>query len=264
MAGFSKERGRKIPLFLTVDEVYSILQKAKQYNQRDFKMLMLLYYFGLRNTEMTTLHKEDINLTSKPMTLKIKGSDKKAAKKGAKGGKDRIVPIADFNPFHKKNEKKVAEYLAMWMGDGKGLLIEGDTKDGGISDRTVRRVVKKYAIWAEVSRAKEVHPHTLRHCYATHLRNMGVPQDTLQTLLGHAKGDTTKIYSHMSASTMESEIMTAVEKTRMKMEYPGELAKVEAMPEGNLEELVRKDLAYNKLIVRGQMVGMGIRRKANK
>ncbi len=211
----------KLPLVLRVDEVFAMFEKAKKCNVRDFKILMLLYYFGMRNNEMTSLRREDIDLKS--MTIKILD---------AKGGKDRMVPIVEFNTFVGRDDKTIADYLAMWVGyDTTGPIIEGDSEDGGISDRTVRRIVKHYAVLCNVTRAAEVHPHTLRHCYATHLNNMGVPLDMVQKLLGHSNIQTTQIYAHMGVEQLRLMMKKMWEIVQFRQQYPLLVKEIEKEPD---------------------------------
>jgi integrase/recombinase XerD len=66
-----------------------------------------------------------------------------------------------------------------------------------LSDRHIRRIVKGYAIKAGIRKPEEIHPHTLRHSYATHLQNQGLPLNAIQQILGHENIETTTIYLHL-------------------------------------------------------------------
>ena len=246
MAFNSPGEGRNIKLakFLRPDEVYRMFEKAKQYSTRDFKILMLLYYFGLRNSEMTSLRKEDIDIAQK--TLKVVQG---------KGSKDRIVPIVEFNPFWHKDRKTVLDYLAEWKGgkDDKGFIIQGDSQDGSLSERTVRRVVKRYAKLAKVENADEVHPHTLRHSYATHLVNMGVPESIIQRLLGHSSLSTTQIYAHMGVENLRKEVHKAVNTIEFKRKLPAKIDEI-----GKIDNDNERILAYQKLIIEAVSILLGV------
>ena len=66
-----------------------------------------------------------------------------------------------------------------------------------LSDRHIRRIVKAYAVKAGIRKPEEVHPHTLRHSYATFLQNQGTPLNVIQETLGHSNIETTTVYVHL-------------------------------------------------------------------
>jgi len=233
----------KLALYLRPDEIHRMFEKAKMYSQRDFKTLMLLYYFGLRNNEMTALCKEHIDIIGK--TLKVVQG---------KNSKDRIIPIVELNPFGNK-DSSILDHLAVWKGgkEETGILIEGDSADGTISDRTVRRRVKRYAELAKVTRASEVHPHTLRHSYATHLYNMGVPLDIVQRLLGHSSVNTTQIYAHLGVNKLRIELRKAINTIEYKRNLPERIAAIEKN-----EDVAVKTLEYQKLTNEAIRILLGV------
>jgi len=166
---------RRLPRFLTPSEVAEVFKAAKE-NPRDSMLLKSLYYLGLRNSELRAMCIEDIDAINRTVKV-VQG----------KGRKDRYVPIpGDF-----------AEEMKAFIGARKGLLFEGRNERGELSDRHLRRIVKQYARLANVRKCEEIHPHTLRHSYATHLQNSGVPLNVIQGMLGHARLETTTIYTHM-------------------------------------------------------------------
>ncbi len=134
-------------------------------------MLKCLFYLGLRNSELENLRIEDIDFINQNVKI-VQG----------KGRKDRYVPIS--TPSLKKE-------LKQYIGDRKeGKLFY-------VSDRHIRRIVKKYAIQAGIRNPKEVHAHTLRHSYATFLQNQGIPLNVIQKTLGHKNIETTTVYVHL-------------------------------------------------------------------
>lgn len=162
---------RKLPRFLTIQEVQAML-KASEENERDNILLKTLFYLGLRNSEAMSLNIEDIDIPNRIVKV-VQG----------KGKKDRYVPIPT---------KEFAEELQRYIGERRtGKLFY-------ISDRHIRRIVKKYAIKAGLRKPEEIHPHTLRHSYATFLQNQGTPLNIIQEILGHARIDTTTIYVHLA------------------------------------------------------------------
>ena len=167
---------RNIPRFLTPAEVAEMLRISRG-NPRDSMLINCMYFLGLTNSEVQNLMVEDVDL----INLNIKVIQ-------GKGKKDRMVPI----PAGLANEMK--EYLGPRR---EGLLVKGRGKAQKLSDRHIRRIVKSYAKAANVRKYEEIHPHTLRHSYATHLQNSGVPLNIIQNLLGHERIETTTIYTHM-------------------------------------------------------------------
>jgi len=170
-----KPRGRKLPRTLSSEEVAEMFQ-ASELSPRDNMMIKCMYYLGLRNSEVRNLHTDDIDTINNTVKV-VQG----------KGAKDRYVPIPEG----------FSEELEGHIRDKKGHLFKGRSASGTISDRHIRRIVKGYAKRSGVRKAEEVHPHTLRHSYATHLQNNGVPLNVIQSMLGHERIETTTIYTHM-------------------------------------------------------------------
>lgn len=161
---------RKLPRFLSFPEVEAMF-KASSDSNRDNLMLKCMFYLGLRNSEVENLRIEDIDL--------INGNVKVVQ---GKGKKDRYVPIP--------TRSFASELQAATGYQHTGKLFY-------VSDRHIRRIVKSYAVKAGIRKPEEVHPHTLRHSYATFLQNQGTPLNVIQDILGHARIDTTTIYVHL-------------------------------------------------------------------
>jgi len=151
--------------------------------RRDRAILELLYGSGLRVSELVGLDLGDIRLGER--LLRVRG----------KGRKERIVP------FGGKAEAAIRAYLperAAWRvggggGDGDPLFV--NQRGGRLTDRSVRRIVD-----AAVSRAAglhRLHPHSLRHAFATHLLEAGMDLRAIQELLGHASLATTQMYTNV-------------------------------------------------------------------
>ncbi len=176
---------QKLPRFLSFPEVEAMF-KASLVSRRDNMILKSLFYLGLRNSELENLKIEDIDFINENVKV-VQG----------KGEKDRYVPIsASSYKFDLKN------YI-------------GDLKEGKlfyVSDRHIRRIVKKYAILAGIRNPKEVHAHTLRHSYATFLQNNGIPLNVIQETLGHKNIETTTIYVHLGIERKKQLIQEAFSK----------------------------------------------------
>ncbi len=182
-------RNRKLPRFLSVEEMKRMIAVSEK-NKRDSMIIKCLFYLGLRNSELQSLRVDDIDFINR--TLKVVQG---------KGNKDRYVPIPS---------KEFAAEIRSWTGKRtKGLLIMGRGIDSMISDRHIRRIVKKYAIEAGIRKPEEIHPHTLRHSYATHLQNRGIPLNAIQQVLGHENIETTTIYLHLGTERIRDLIEKA-------------------------------------------------------
>jgi len=177
---------KKTPAFLTVDEVFVLVEKPKDKGRlglRDRAILELLYSSGLRVSELTEIHLNDLNLNSS--LVKVLG----------KGGIERIVPLGSKAVEAIKNylEKRIdlkpnVDYLFLNFRGSK------------LSERSVARIVKKYAISSGIP--KNVSPHVLRHTFATHLLGDGADLRAIQEMLGHKNLSTTQRYTHASIEKM--------------------------------------------------------------
>ncbi|WP_041082578.1 site-specific tyrosine recombinase/integron integrase [Thermotoga profunda] len=165
---------RRLPDFLTSNDVQKLLESSAK-NERDHLILSLLYFCGLRVSELCNLRLEDISFS--PACLRINMG---------KGKKDRIVPlnnqlILKIESYVQKNGKSLTDYLF-----GEKVKIHPST---------VFRIIKKYAKQCGIN--KKIHPHTLRHSFATHLLQRGVNIRVVQDLLGHSNLSTTSVYLHV-------------------------------------------------------------------
>jgi len=164
---------RKIPRILEQEEVARMFQAAR-INNRDFMILKCVYYLGLTNKEVRTILCRDINLEKGKARIVNKG-------------KGRWVPVPqDFS-------RELSELIA----NRGGNVFWGRSENKTISDRHIRRIVKKYAQLADVRNYEEIHPHTLRHSYAAHLKMSGVSMADLQKMLGLARKETANIYGYI-------------------------------------------------------------------
>ncbi|MBN1424413.1 tyrosine recombinase XerC [Candidatus Fermentibacteria bacterium] len=153
---------------------------------RDRAILELLYGSGLRASEVVAADVEDLDLSTR--LLRVHG----------KGGKERIVPMGGPCVMALKAH---LEARAAAIGSWQGPLFPGRGSGGRISSRTVQRIV---TAWAGRSGMGGVHPHLLRHTFATHLLDRGAELRAVQELLGHASLATTQIYTHLTLERMRT------------------------------------------------------------
>ena len=151
---------------------------------RNRALLELLYASGLRVGELVALDWNDVDL--KGRVLRALG----------KGGKERMVPFG----------RLAAEALRAW-GERRAELLDSDgaalfvnLRGGRLTDRSVRRIID--AAVAATAQARGVHPHTLRHTFATHLLERGADLRAIQELLGHVQLSTTQRYTHVNAAQL--------------------------------------------------------------
>ncbi len=181
--------------FLEPEEVTRLLESANGPNRaakRDRALLELLFSAGLRVSEIVSIDIEDINL--KRQEFSVRG----------KGDKIRIVFVSNTA------KDAIEEYLtartdidpALFIRDKTGTNKEADAKGLRLTPRSVQRIVKHYATKAGI--VKNVHPHTLRHSFATDLLQSGADIRSVQAMLGHANITTTQIYTHVTNKNLKN------------------------------------------------------------
>ena len=179
------KRAKSLPAVLSFEEIDKILQQPKTDNKlglRDKAILEIMYACGLRVSELIVLHVSDLYLSEK--IIRVFG----------KGSKERFVPVGS------SAIKWVEEYLK----NGRPLLSKKlksenilflNSRGTKLSRMGLWKIVQKYADEAEIK--KEIHPHTFRHSFATHLLEGGADLRAVQEMLGHVDISTTQIYTHI-------------------------------------------------------------------
>ena len=158
--------------------------------QRDAAMLELLYSTGMRVSELTGLSADRVDYLSG--VIKVRG----------KGKKERLCPMG--NPAARALKAALAArdvwLLALGRRGTAALFI--NKNGGGLTTRSVERMLKKYA--QLVGLPPNLSPHALRHSFATHLLDAGADLRSVQELLGHASLSTTQIYTHVSIERLKA------------------------------------------------------------
>lgn len=174
------KKENKIPTVLTKEETLRLFDVIK--NEKSKLMITLIYALGLRVGELVNL--KTSNLDFKEGIGYIRQ---------AKGNKDRkfVIPIYLL--------KELKECVELQTRNKEEFLFTG--KKGKLSDRNIQKIVRLATKKAGIN--KPVHPHTLRHSFATHLLENGLDIRIIQELLGHADLSTTQIYTHISTSTLK-------------------------------------------------------------
>jgi len=183
----SPKLDKRLPEFLSIDEMLRLLSApdtSTPVGQRDRAILELLYASGLRVSELVSLDINRINLYTNEIRVVGKGS------------KERMTLMG----------KPAARALKIYLGDGRPQLL-GSTIGNAvfvsrygkrIVERRVQRILEKYSAIAGIE--KNIHPHVLRHTFATHMLDGGADLRVVQELLGHANLSSTQIYTHVSKS----------------------------------------------------------------
>lgn len=179
---------KKLPRVPTIEEMNSLLDGdfagTAAFPQRDRAIFELLYGCGVRNSELVGIDLADIHWSAESILLR------------GKGKKERIVPLMgmaaqslkDFLPSR-------AAVLTKNKCSSAALLI--NARGSRITDRSVRRLVKQIAVQRGLP--SDVHPHTLRHAFGTHMLEEGADLRSIQDLLGHERLSTTQRYTQLSA-----------------------------------------------------------------
>ncbi len=183
--------GRSIPVFLTVDETFLLLDTPGEQDTfmlRDLAILELLYSTGMRVSELVSRDISDLDFVEE--VLRVRG----------KGNKERLVPVGRpaieaVRRWLPQKEQLLAERAGRGIAvDRAPLFLNG--RGSRLSSRSVERLVRAYGERAGISQI--VTPHALRHSFATHLLEMGADLRSVQELLGHASLSTTQRYTHLT------------------------------------------------------------------
>jgi len=176
--------------FLEIDEVDRLFQSCNGSDLkslRDRAILELLFSSGLRVSELVSLNRDQINLNDKEFSVRGKGQKVRVVFLSDSATK----AIADY--FSKREDISPAAFVRIKNISHGGEKLAGDLR---ITPRTVQRIVKYYAKKAGI--VKDVHPHTLRHSFATDLIQSGADIRSVQEMLGHSSITTTQIYTHVT------------------------------------------------------------------
>jgi len=192
----SPKLDKRLPSFLTIEEVKQLLEApdlSTPQGQRDRALMELLYASGLRVSELVNLNLEQVNLDSREIRV------------WGKGSKERMVLMG----------KPAADALRTYLSQGRPELIGNkrtsalflNRSGGRVTQRRVQRILEKYASLAGID--KRIHPHMLRHTFATHLLDGGADLRVVQELLGHANLSSTQIYTHVTRSQAKKVYLSA-------------------------------------------------------
>jgi site-specific recombinase XerD len=167
------KRNKPIPEVLAPEEVKQLIQATG--NMKHRLIIKLLYGCGLRVSEIVNLRRNDLDFGEGLLHVRL-----------SKGRKDRFVKIPD------SMKAELESYSSLKGGD----LFFQSARGGRLTTATIQKIVKNSSRKAGIR--KEIHPHTLRHSFATHLLEQGTDLRVIQKLLGHSDIKTTQIYLQVS------------------------------------------------------------------
>jgi tyrosine recombinase XerC len=189
------KRERRLPGFLSEAEVERLLDAAPRGGARaaalrDRALLEVLYSSGLRVAEVASLNVEDLDVWQG--TARVMG----------KGGRERVVPVGEraLEALRAYLKARGDDPLQTARG-GRARALFTNLKGGRFTTRSVYDVARDWARRAGLGRP--VHPHMLRHSFATHLLDRGCDLRSVQEMLGHRNLSTTQVYTHVTAERLK-------------------------------------------------------------
>lgn len=180
---------KKLPEYLTVDEIEDLLRIPKHNTFegiRDLALLELFYGTGIRLSELINIRMSDIFM------------DENLIRVFGKGQKERLVPLGSIAKKILSSYLQIRPQYAENSVDNIFVLKSGKR----MYPMAVQRIVQKYL--SQISNLEHKNPHALRHTYATHLLNAGASIRVVKDLLGHESLSTTQVYTHMSIDHLKS------------------------------------------------------------
>ncbi len=187
---------RRLPEFLTAEEIARIIESpdlATPRGQRDRALLEMLYAAGLRVSEIVRLNIEHITMDTREIRV------------WGKGSKERVTLIGE----------PAIKALNVYLAQGRKNLLSQKATNAlfinrygtRLTERSVQELLDRYAQSAGITR--KIHPHMVRHTFATHMLDGGADLRVVQELLGHASLSTTQIYTHVSKSQVRRVYMSS-------------------------------------------------------
>ena len=194
------KQARRLPHVLTLEDITNLIAAAdgeRPAGLRDRALLELMYASGVRVSEAASMGVTDVDLDLR--TVVVTG----------KGNKQRLVVMGE----------PARAALARYLRDGRGKLagraaaktaaLFVNRFGGRLSQRRIQLIVRKYALAAGID--SRVHPHLLRHTFATHLLDGGAELRVVQELMGHANANTTQIYLHVTEERQRKVVEQSLE-----------------------------------------------------
>ncbi|HWC17992.1 MAG TPA: tyrosine recombinase XerC, partial [Terriglobales bacterium] len=180
---------KRLPRIPTMEEINGVLDSMLPENAafpaRDRAIFELLYGCGLRNSELVGIQLDDIGWSNE--VIRVRG----------KGKKERLVPLGDAAAVAIREYLPERQRILLARGHSFAALLI-NLRGGVLTTRSVGRIVKAIAVARGLS--SDVHPHTLRHAFGTHMLEEGADLRAIQELLGHERLSTTQRYTQLTSA----------------------------------------------------------------
>lgn len=183
---------KKLPVFVeqdNMDQLFDQIDWGEDFTElRDRLIIELLYWTGIRRSELINLKTNDIDFSNQQ--IKVLG----------KRNKERIIPISTTtikllnNYLVKRSELLTKKKQCLWL-----FVTEKGNK---VYDKLIYRVINRYL--ALVTTISKKSPHVLRHTFATHMLNNGADLNTIKEILGHSSLASTQVYTHNTIDKLKS------------------------------------------------------------
>jgi integrase/recombinase XerC len=192
---------KKLPRVPTIEEINTVLDgkmpEVASFPERDRLILELLYGCGIRNSELVGINLDDVSLSSEAILIRGKGKKERYVPFGGSA----LAALALYLPWRQKllatlkTMPKNSMFAKSQSAKGMPALLLNQ-RGGRLTTRSVGRIVKRIAVARGLS--PDVHPHTLRHAFGTHMLEEGADLRAIQELLGHERLATTERYTQLS------------------------------------------------------------------
>jgi integrase/recombinase XerC len=194
---------KKLPRVPTIEEMNFVLDgkmpEVASFPERDRLLFELLYGCGIRNSELVGINLDDISLSNEAILIRGKGKKERYVPFGGSA----LAALAVYLPWRQQllatlkntiTRSHVSKSARRGAPGMPALLV--NQRGGRLTTRSVGRIVKRIAVAKGLS--PEVHPHTLRHAFGTHMLEEGADLRAIQELLGHERLATTERYTQLS------------------------------------------------------------------
>jgi integrase/recombinase XerC len=183
---------KKLPRVPTIEEMNSMLDgkmpEVASFPERDRLMFELLYGCGIRNSELVGINLDDISVSNEAILIRGKGKKERYVPFGGSA----LAALSAYLPWRQRRLSTLKKTPP--AKSSPPLLI--NQRGGRLTTRSVGRIIKRIAIAKGLS--PDLHPHTLRHAFGTHMLEEGADLRAIQELLGHERLATTQRYTQLS------------------------------------------------------------------
>jgi integrase/recombinase XerC len=186
---------KKLPRVPTIEEINAVLDakmpEVASFPERDRLMFELLYGCGIRNSELVGINLDDISLSNEAILIRGKGKKERYVPFGGSA----LAALSIYLPWRQQLLLTLRNASKSTTSKTTSALLVNQ-RGGRLTTRSVGRIVKRIAVAKGLS--PDVHPHTLRHAFGTHMLEEGADLRAIQELLGHERLATTQRYTQLS------------------------------------------------------------------